>query len=187
MQRIKDSLNASARLKQVIAETLSGDINDAIGLIRDSMSAGGKLLLMGNGGSAADAQHIAAEFVGRFNKERKALPAIALTTDTSALTCLGNDYGFEHIFARQVEALVRKGDVVVGISASGNSENVVRALQRANELGAVTIGLLGNEGGRIKEIVHKAIVVPSNNTARIQEAHITIGHIICEIIEQELT
>ena len=187
MQRIKDSLNASARLKQVIAETLSGDINDAIGLIRDSMSAGGKLLLMGNGGSAADAQHIAAEFVGRFNKERKALPAIALTTDTSALTCLGNDYGFEHIFARQVEALVRKGDSVVGISASGNSENVVRALQRANELGAVTIGLLGNEGGRIKEIVHKAIVVPSNNTARIQEAHITIGHIICEIIEQELT
>ncbi len=187
MQRIKDSLNASARLKQTIAEELSGDINDAIGLIRDSIKGGGKLLLMGNGGSAADAQHIAAEFIGRFKKERKALPAIALTTDTSALTCLGNDYGFEHIFARQVEALVHKGDAVVGISASGNSENVFRALQKAKELGAVTIGLLGNEGGRMKDVVHKAIVVPSDDTARIQEAHITIGHIICEIIEQELT
>lgn len=187
MQRIKDSLNASARLKQTIAATLSGDINDAIVLIRDSLRGGGKLLLMGNGGSAADAQHIAAEFVGRFNKERRALPAIALTTDTSALTCIGNDYGFEHIFARQVEALARKGDAVVGISASGNSENVLRALQKANELGAVTIGLLGNDGGKMKDVVHKAIVVPSDNTARIQEAHITIGHIICEIIEQELT
>lgn len=187
MERIKAALLASARLKQTIAETLTGDINDAIGLIRASMSGGGKLLLMGNGGSAADAQHIAAEFIGRFKKDRKALPAIALTTDTSTLTCLGNDYGFENIFSRQVEALVRKGDAVIGISASGNSENVFRALQRANGLGAATIGLLGNDGGRMKEVVHKAIVVPSNDTARIQEAHITIGHIICEIIEQELT
>ena len=187
MERINAALLASARLKQTIAETLTGDINNAIGLIRASLSSGGKLLLMGNGGSAADAQHIAAEFVGRFKKDRTALSAIALTTDTSTLTCLGNDYGFENIFSRQVEALVRKGDAVIGISTSGNSENVFRALQRANELGAATIGLLGNEGGRMKEIVHEAIVVPSNNTARIQEAHITIGHIICEIIEQELT
>ncbi|MGV7220832.1 MAG: D-sedoheptulose 7-phosphate isomerase [Nitrospinales bacterium] len=187
MQKIKDLLIESARLKQTIAETLSGDIGDAISIIRNSMANGGKLLLMGNGGSAADAQHLAAEFIGRFKMERKALPAIALTTDTSALTCLGNDYGFESIFSRQVEALIKKGDVIIGISTSGNSENVFKAVQKANEFGAVSIGFLGNDGGRIKQIVHKAIVVPSNDTARIQESHITIGHIICEIIEQEIT
>jgi D-sedoheptulose 7-phosphate isomerase len=187
MQRIKELLKESAQLKLKVAETLSGEISEAINLIRESINNGGKLLLMGNGGSAADAQHLAAEFVGRFKKERKALPAIALTTDTSALTCLGNDYGFESIFSRQIEALARKGDAVIGISTSGNSENVFRAVQKANEIGAISIGFLGNDGGRIKKIVHKAIVVPSNDTARIQESHITIGHIICEIIEQEIS
>ena len=187
MQRIKDLLNESAQLKLKVAETLSSEISESIDLIRNSLICGGKLLLMGNGGSAADAQHLAAEFIGRFKIERKALPAIALTTDTSALTCLGNDYGFESIFSRQVEALANKGDAVIGISTSGNSENVFKAVQKANEIGAVSIGFLGNDGGRIKQIVQRAIVVPSNDTARIQEAHITIGHIICEIIEQELS
>ena len=186
MERIKKFLNESARLKQTVAETLAGDIFNVIGLIRGSLNNGGKLMLMGNGGSAADAQHIAAELIGRFKRDRKAIPAIALTTDSSILTCLANDYGYESVFSRQVEALARKGDVVMGISASGNSENVIRAFHSADEIGAVTIGLLGNDGGKMKDIVHAAVVVPSTDTARIQEVHITIGHIICEVLEQDL-
>ena len=151
-----------------------------------TLQAGGKILLCGNGGSAADAQHIAAELVGRFKKERRAIPAIALTVDTSSLTALGNDYGFDTIFERQLEALARENDAVVGISTSGNSENVVRALKKANSIGAETIGLVGNNGGKIKEVANLSIVVPSNDTARIQEVHITIGHIICELIEEDL-
>ena len=187
MERIKKFLNESADLKKRIAETLSQDILYAAETIQKSLAKGGKLLLMGNGGSAGDAQHIAAELVGRFKTERKALPAIALTVDSSCLTALGNDYGFESIFERQVEALVHSDDVVLGISTSGNSENIIRGLERANELGAATIALLGNQGGRAKEHARMSIVVPSNDTARIQEAHITIGHIICELIEQSLT
>jgi len=186
MQRVKNFLNASADLKYQVAETLSEKILEASRLIRESLAGGGKLLLMGNGGSASDAQHIAAELIGRFKKERRAIPAIALTVDTSALTALGNDYGFETIFSRQIQALARKGDVALGFSTSGNSENVIRAFKVANELGVVTIGLLGNEGGRAKDHVRLSIIVPSDDTARIQEVHITIGHIICEIIEEEL-
>jgi D-sedoheptulose 7-phosphate isomerase len=186
MQRIKNFLNASADLKYQVAETLSEKILEATRLIKESLAGGGKLLLMGTGGSAADAQHIAAEMVGRFKKERPAIPAIALTVDTSIVTALGNDYGFDTIFSRQIEALAQKGDVVLGFSTSGNSENVIRAFKLANELGVVTIGLLGNEGGRAKDHVRLAIVVPSDDTARIQEVHITIGHIICEIVESEL-
>ena len=141
---------------------------------------------MGNGGSAADAQHIAAELVGRFKKERKAIPALALTVDTSSLTALGNDYGFDTIFERQVEALANKHDAVIGISTSGNSENIIRAVNKANSIGAFTIGLLGNDGGKLKDAVNLPIIIPSNDTARIQEVHITIGHIICEIIEEDL-
>ena len=143
-------------------------------------------MLMGNGGSAADAQHIAAELVGRFKKERKAMPALALTVDTSSLTALGNDYGFDTIFERQVEALANKHDAVIGISTSGNSENIIRAVNKANSIGAFTIGLLGNDGGKLKDAVNLPIIIPSNDTARIQEVHITIGHIICEIIEEDL-
>ncbi len=186
MQRIKNFLNASADLKYQVAETLSEKILEATRLIQESLNNGGKLLLIGNGGSAADAQHIAAELVGRFKKERAAMPALALTVDTSSLTALGNDYGFETIFSRQVEAIARKGDVLIGFSTSGNSENVLRAFKVANELGVVTIAFLGNEGGQAKNQVRLAIVVPSEDTARIQEVHITIGHIICEIIEDEL-
>ncbi len=186
MQRVKDSLYSSAELKKTVADTLSGDILEAANRIKSCLDKGGKLILMGNGGSAADCQHIAAELVGRFKKERRALPAIALTVDTSSLTALGNDYGFDTIFERQLEALARENDAVVGISTSGNSENVVRALKKANALGAETIGLVGNNGGKIKEIANLSIVVPSNDTARIQEVHITIGHIICELIEEDL-
>ncbi|PIP73350.1 MAG: phosphoheptose isomerase [Nitrospinae bacterium CG22_combo_CG10-13_8_21_14_all_47_10] len=186
MQRIKDFLYTSADLKRTVADTLSGDILEAANRIKSRLEKGGKLILMGNGGSAADSQHIAAELVGRFKKERRAIPAIALTVDTSSLTALGNDYGFDTIFERQLEALARENDAVVGISTSGNSENVVRALKKANSIGAETIGLVGNNGGKIKEVANLSIVVPSNDTARIQEVHITIGHIICELIEEDL-
>ena len=185
MERVKNLLNISADLKKTVADTLSGEILHSAQQIKNRLEIGGKLLLMGNGGSAGDAQHIAAELVGRFKKERKAIPALALTVDTSSLTALGNDYGFETIFERQIEALVNKNDAVIGISTSGNSENVVRAIQKANSMGAYTIGLLGKNGGKLKEIVNLPIVIPSNDTARIQEVHITIGHIICEIIEED--
>ena len=185
MERVKTLLNNSANLKKTVADTLSSEILNSAQEIKNRLEVGGKLLLMGNGGSAGDAQHIAAELVGRFKKERKAIPALALTVDTSSLTALGNDYGFETIFERQIEAIANKDDAVIGISTSGNSENVVRAIQKANSMGAYTIGLLGNNGGKLKEIVNLPIVIPSNDTARIQEVHITIGHIICEIIEED--
>ena len=186
MERVKNLLNISADLKKTVAETLSSEILDAAQKIQDRLESGGKLMLMGNGGSAADAQHIAAELVGRFKKERKAMPALALTVDTSSLTALGNDYGFDTIFERQVEALTNKNDAVIGISTSGNSENIIRAVNKANSMGAFTIGLLGNNGGKLKDAVNLPIIIPSNDTARIQEVHITIGHIICEIIEEDL-
>ena len=186
MERVKNLLNISADLKKTVAETLSSEILDAAKKIQGRLEVGGKLMLMGNGGSAGDAQHIAAELVGRFKKERKAIPALALTVDTSSLTALGNDYGFDTIFERQVEALANKNDTVIGISTSGNSENVVRAVNKANSIGAFTIGLLGNDGGKLKDAVNLPIIIPSSDTARIQEVHITIGHIICEIIEEDL-
>jgi D-sedoheptulose 7-phosphate isomerase len=187
MERVKQFLKASGDLKYRVAETLSEEILEAAQTIRDRLASGGKLLLMGNGGSAADSQHIAAELVGRFKKERAAIPAIALTVDSSSLTALGNDYGFEVIFSRQIEALATAKDAVVGISTSGNSQNVIRALNLARNMGAATIGLVGHGGGDMKDCVDICIVVPSDDTARIQEVHITIGHIICEIIEQDLT
>ena len=186
MQRVKDLLYASAELKKTVADQLSGEILETANRIKASLDKGGKLILMGNGGSAGDSQHIAAELIGRFKKERKAMPAIALTVDSSSLTALGNDYGFDTIFERQVEALAQPNDVVVGISTSGNSENVVRALNKANAIGAETIGLAGNDGGKIKDVANLSIIIPSNDTARIQEVHITIGHIICELIEEDV-
>jgi D-sedoheptulose 7-phosphate isomerase len=147
---------------------------------------GGTVFICGNGGSAADAQHIAAEFTGRFVKEREPLPAIALTTDTSALTAIANDYGYDQVFVRQVKALAKKGDIVIGISTSGNSESINLALEAANKNGAVALGLTGRDGGRMLEICEKTIVVPSQITARIQECHILLGHIICEACEEQL-
>jgi D-sedoheptulose 7-phosphate isomerase len=153
--------------------------------LRDSLARGGKILIMGNGGSAADSQHIAAEIVGRFKKERRGLPAIALTTDTSILTSVGNDYGYDFIFSRQIEALCNPADLVIGISTSGNSKNVVQAIKVANEIGATTVGLSGGTGGQLLQLCQFNLVMPSSDTARIQEAHILIGHSLCEILEAD--
>ena len=174
---------------QVIAEmerTLTDRIAAAVDMLVAALTGGNKLLIMGNGGSAADAQHFAAEIIGRFKLERRALPAVALTTDSSILTALGNDYGFDRIFARQVEGLARAGDVVVGISTSGNSPNVLAAMEKARELGCRTIGLLGKDGGTIKGQADLALIVPSSDTPRIQEGHLTIIHIICDLVEKRL-
>ncbi len=172
-----------------VALTSSGQLTDNIAaaskMIIDAIKNGNKILLCGNGGSAGDAQHIAAELVGRYVKQRKSLPAIALTTDTSALTAIGNDYGFDQIFERQVEGLAVKGDVLIGISTSGNSPNVLNAITMANTIGCQTIGLLGNDGGMIKNRCHVSITVPSAVTARIQEIHILIGHMICTFVDDE--
>ena len=155
-------------------------------IIVKSLKKGGTIFWCGNGGSAADSQHIAAEFVGRFKKNRKPLRSIALTTDTSILTCVSNDYSFEEVFSRQIDALGRKGDVLVAISTSGNSRNVKRAIIQAQKMGLKTIGLLGKNGGTCKNYVDVPLIIPSNNTARIQEIHILIEHLLCEIIEHKL-
>lgn len=154
--------------------------------LSNSLAAGGKLLFCGNGGSAADCQHLAAELTGRFVHDRRPLAAMALTTDTSALTCIANDYDFEQVFARQVRALGRAGDCLVAISTSGNSGNVINAVQAARDLGIGTVALLGRDGGRLRDMCPVSIIVPSQSTARIQEAHIMIGHTLCGLIERAL-
>ena len=175
---------------RAVIELLERDMTPLIAemgiLLSDAFNRGHKLLVMGNGGSAADSQHFVAEIVGRFKMERRALPAIALSTDTSILTAIGNDYGFDCVFSRQVEALAAPGDVVVGISTSGNSANVLKALNVAKARGCRTIALLGNDGGSIKEACDLALVVPSADTPRIQEGHITIIHIVCDQVEKAL-
>jgi len=150
------------------------------------LKRGNKVLIMGNGGSAADSQHFAAELVGRFLMERKGLPAVALTTDSSILTAVGNDYGFDEVFSRQVEALALPGDVVIGISSSGNSKNVLRAINKAKELECVTVGLLGRDGGAIGKLVDLSLTVAAQETPHIQEAHVTIIHLLCDLIEKEV-
>ena len=154
--------------------------------ISEAFKKGNRVLICGNGGSAADAQHMAAEFVGRYLKERKALPAIALTTNTSTLTAIGNDYGYEHVFSRQIEALANKGDVVIGISTSGNSSNIIYALDAAKKKGCYTIGLVGGKQCRIDSAADLVIKAPSENTPRIQEMHIFLIHTICEVVENGL-
>ena len=166
---------------------LSAKIEESINEIIKCFKTGNKIIIFGNGGSAADAQHIVAEFIGRFQKERKSLPAISLTTDSSIITSLSNDYSYEIVFSRQCESLVSKGDVVIGISTSGNSKNVEKGIKTAKSMGAVTIGLLGGDGGIINNVVDIPIVVKSTNTARIQEVHRVIYHIICGIVEEEST
>lgn len=176
----------SAEVKMDFARENTDIILSVIELVIDTFKAGKKLLLFGNGGSAADAQHLAGEFINRFLVDRKGLPAIALTTDTSVLTCIGNDYNFSDIFSRQIEALGQVGDIAIGISTSGNSQNVVLALQKAKAMGLKTIGLTGNKGGKIAREVDYLLNVSSSSTPRIQETHITVGHIICQLVEQEL-
>ena len=182
VQIIKESIN----VKEQILKTMTGDINKVADYIASSLKAGGKVLLFGNGGSAADAQHIAAELVGRFKLERRGLAAIALTTNTSALTSIGNDYGYEEIFSRQIEALACKNDIAIGISTSGNARNVIAGILEAKKQNLKTVALTGYDGGQLAPLVDIALIVPSRNTARIQEAHITIGHILCEIAEEKL-
>lgn len=155
-------------------------------VLAEALRAGGKVMLCGNGGSAADSQHIAAELTGRFRKDRAPLGGIALTTDTSALTSIGNDYAFDAVFERQVRGLGRAGDCLIGISTSGNSTNVIEAVKAAREIGITTIGLLGRDGGQLGQLCDHAVIVPSPVTARIQEAHGFIGHLWCELIEQQL-
>jgi D-sedoheptulose 7-phosphate isomerase len=173
-----------------IIETVRGALGERIEtvgqLLARSLADGGTLFWCGNGGSAADSQHLAAELVGRFKKNRRALRSSALTTDSSVLTCVANDYCYEDIFSRQIEALGRPGDVLIGISTSGKSENILRAFKAANDGGLTTVALLGKQGGPAKDVAQHALVVPSETTARIQEAHILIGHILCDVIEQEL-
>jgi len=183
---IKDLLLQSIQVKE---DLLRDGIDSIIGIataVIDSMKKGGKLIICGNGGSASDSQHIAAELVGRFVKERKGLPAIALTTNTSIITALANDYSYEIVFARQVEALGQKNDIVMGISTSGKAKNVAAALKQAKKMGLITVALTGGDGGELTKIADISLTVPSTVTARIQEAHITIGHIICEQVEQAL-
>lgn len=166
--------------------TLDAEVTNLGHIATQVLRDGGKILLCGNGGSAADSQHLAAELTGRFIKDRRPLPAIALSTDTSALTCIGNDYSFDEIFARQVAGLGRKEDMLIGISTSGNSRNVIRAVEEAQKIGMRTVGLLGCDGGSLRALCSHSIVVPSIVTARIQECHILIGHTLCGLIEQEL-
>lgn len=177
------------REHNALAQRVSGldDVIQAVAAeLIAAVQAGGKLLFCGNGGSAADCQHIAAELTGRFILDRRPLPALSLTTDTSALTCIGNDYSFDDVFSRQVQGLGRPGDVLVGISTSGNSENVIRAVTSARAQGLRTVGLLGRDGGKLKALCNHSIVVPSSTTARIQEMHILIGHTLCGLVEQGL-
>ncbi|HEX9593317.1 MAG TPA: D-sedoheptulose 7-phosphate isomerase [bacterium] len=186
LDAIRQQFLASAAVQQEAARTLAEPVAAAAEKVIAALRAGRKVLLCGNGGSAADAQHIAAELVGRYARERRGLPAVALTTDTSALTAIGNDYGFDRIFARQVEALAQAGDVLIAISTSGNSPNVLQAVETARQLGVGTIGLAGRGGGALRALVDLCLVAPHEETARIQELHITIGHILCDLVEAAL-
>lgn len=183
IDRIKATFKEHIEVANASTEGISDNISKACSIIIACLKQGNKVLLFGNGGSAGDAQHIAAEFVGRFVKERRSLPAISLTTDTSAITAIGNDYGFDHIFERQVEGLANSGDVLIGISTSGNSENVIKALSLGAQMGCETIGLTGRDGGRMNDFCNLNIIVPSDVTARIQEMHILIGHMICNVVD----
>jgi D-sedoheptulose 7-phosphate isomerase len=184
---IKFEFEEHLKTSQATFESIGHSVEVAAKLCIDCLKNGKKILLFGNGGSAADAQHIAAELVGRYKTERKGLAAIALTTDTSALTAIGNDYGYDRIFDRQVEALANTGDVAIGISTGGSSANVVSALKLANELGCKTIGFSGRGGGEMNDVCDTNIVVPAQDTARIQEMHIVIGHTICHLIDLEFS
>src|SRR6266513_6411942 len=180
------ALTEGADLRMKIGRENGPTIVKAALLIANCLQFGSKLLLFGNGGSAADAQHLAAEFVGRFVRERAGLPAIALTTDSSILTAVGNDYGFDQIFARQIQALGRPGDVVIAITTSGNSPNVIEGVKAAKRGNLKTIGLSGKDGGLLAKEADIAITIASTNTARIQECHIGVGHLLCELTEEDL-
>jgi len=180
-------LKESIRVKE---ETLKSQVEIIVRIVEaivKALKGGGKVLLFGNGGSAADAQHLAAELVGRFKLERKGLPALALSTNTSTLTSVGNDYSFDEVFARQIEALGKQEDVAIGISTSGKARNVIEGILAAKAKGIFTIGLTGEEGGKLGEVVDLTLIVPSSDTPRIQETHITVGHLVCQLVEEKLS
>lgn len=180
---IRRQLAESVAVKQAVAEQLTAQIAAAAQMMIDCLADGGLVAFCGNGGSAADAQHLSGELISRFRRERDAYRGMALTTDTSILTAIGNDYGYERVFARQVQGLMGEGDLLVAISTSGNAENCCLAAKMANSVGAKTLGLTGASGGKLKPLVDLCLCVPSNDTPRIQESHITIGHIICDLVE----
>jgi D-sedoheptulose 7-phosphate isomerase len=181
---IAEELRDSIETKQRVLDEEMATLQEITQLLIQTLAAGRKVLIFGNGGSAADSQHIAGELVSKFRRERQALPAIALTTDTSILTSIGNDYGFDYLFARQIEALGQAGDVAWGISTSGNSPNVLRAVKTAREQGLITLGFTGQDGGELKNLVDICFCVPSPSTPRIQEVHITVAHALCELVER---
>ena len=187
MKRVNETITKEfeAHLKtiQAVMGSMEASLEVAATLLVDTLKRGNKVLLCGNGGSAADAQHIAAELTGRYKSERRGLPAIALTTDTSALTAISNDYGYAKVFDRQVEALANKGDLLIGISTSGNSDNILSALTTAKALGCTIIGLSGRDGGKMNDLCDVNLVVPSDDTPRIQEIHILLGHTLCQIVD----
>ena len=184
---IRALFEASARAREVFLQENADALERAVDLVAEALGAGRKLLLFGNGGSAADAQHLAAELVGRFQRERPALPAVALTTDTSALTAIANDYGYEQVFARQVRALGERGDVALAISTSGRSPSVLRAVEACRERGVATVALTGGDGGALAGMVDVSLrVSDSTHSARIQETHILVGHVICELVDRRL-
>jgi D-sedoheptulose 7-phosphate isomerase len=185
---VRKAIEASISAKRNLLQNadLIAVVSSVAGILIDAFRAGKKVLLFGNGGSAADAQHIAAEFVGRFAFDRAALPALALSVNTSCVTAIGNDYGFDVVFSRQIEALAQSGDVAIGISTSGNSPNVLRAMATAKKMGLHTVGLTGSKGNKLTAAVDHCITVPSNETPRIQECHILIGHIISELVEKAI-
>ncbi len=188
MNQIKDIVQASIAVKQDVLkdETLLKTVADCVAVIITAFKNGNKVLFCGNGGSAADAQHLAAEFSGRFYTDRDALPAEALHCNSSYLTAVANDYSYDEIYARLVKAMGRKGDVLIGLSTSGNSGNVIKALQVANEIGMITVGFTGETGGKMKEHCKYLVNIPSKDTPRIQECHMLLGHTICELVEMEL-
>lgn len=184
---IRKQINKNIEIHQAVAEQMSPQIAQAANLIIEAYQKGKKLLLCGNGGSAADAQHIAAELVGRFKKERRGLAAIALTTDSSIMTAVANDYWYDLLFARQVEALGDKEDVLIAISTSGNSVNIIRAVESAKFKGLKVVGFLGGDGGKLKDLVDIALLVPAEDSDRIQEVHIMMGHIICSLVDSKIS
>lgn len=184
--RIIERFDDSADVKRRFVRDYADRIADVAGTMARALHEGHKVLLFGNGGSATDASHLAAEFVGRYHKDRRPLPALALGADVAALTCIANDYTYDDIFARQVRAHGHKGDIAIAISTSGNSPNVLKGAEAARECGLITVGLTGHQGGKLASLVEYSFVVPSTVTARIQECHITLGHVLCELIEEDL-
>jgi D-sedoheptulose 7-phosphate isomerase len=183
-ERIREIILESIEVKEELLKSQVSHILEMAEAIITALKKGGKLIVFGNGGSASDAQHIAAELVGRFKKNRAALASIALTTNTSIITALANDFGYDIVFSRQIEALADKNDIVLGISTSGKAKNVTLAIKQAKKMGIKTLGLTGGDGGELAKVADLSLVVPSSITARIQEAHITIGHILCELVEE---